>query len=937
MQGVKNSIIALSEDFSSNYQRTDQKMSSEQLLMQAKQAIAALESGLSIKDANDWLTNFEKSFQAWQVAELLLDDSDSYRFFGVKFLYAKLQKQFVSLEKANAEALSVKIVQKIISVSQENPPPMAFCRYLCLALTALALQMNQPGVVRQILSWLNPVLSSSPHLLLLLLTLLPEEAVNPHYDVSYDIKEAFFEQLDNSAHEVVGFLSNLWPQVAVNTRSKLLKCAENWVDIVKTPPSVFFSSSLFSAMVESLQSPQSDEFDNAVDLLIAIIRRYYDKEPTLILDQVLPIVLMMRSKWTNLIASIQSAGEFTEDLKTPAYSLSRLFAETAEYTIDLYSNLQYNYGQQEMVAQLLECVSFPYDHDIARIPLKFFYELSMLLKAEFTHESHRDRSSGGSSSPSFDQLLSIYTPSYCRLLEIAAQSIALSPEVMLSSASLTDAIKDVRADWKEAVVDCCDVLTGNVCMTTLCAMMEGYIKQMSAGGSLQSVAPWCQIESVLETIQIVAPSVHSNDTTAVPQLISFISSLPKELHHLQVTSIVLLGRFSNWLESNPSYINPAVMKLGNDLSNPSLSNWAASSIMQILRSCGKVPNLPLQEIRSHVATLKAHNALSLDAEVHLLEGLAIACSYLPSPTSETFFRDLVMGIAQDLHGQLQMASPVGAAVIVHQIERITVIIRFYRGNQQSLCAVFGELFPLMQSTLGRYSSSEIVCERICRLYKHAMRSGVDHFSPLLPSMVEHLATQFRSSPLAAFLYASSVCFSTFGLLDKGAHVPLLFQLLWALSETFFNVCPDLSGFEKKPDLVEEYFFLVAKALQYCPAPFVEATNSANMIIQASIGGVTISHREAQKGILLFMEKLVNLVTFWSPGSPHYAAAVQLADHFGGPIVLELFRYLSGSAPIYSIDEPNGSVTDVLWMLRKKFEANFKVKPVAAPKSFIPGQ
>jgi hypothetical protein len=202
-------------------------------------------------------------------------------------------------------------------------------------------------------------------------------------------------------------------------------------------------------------------------------------------------------------------------------------------------------------------------------------------------------------------------------------------------------------------------------------------------------------------------------------------------------------------------------------------------------------------------------------------------------------------------------------------------------------------------------------------------------------MTDHLSTQFRQTPVAAFLYASSVCFSTFALMNKSAYVPVLYQLLWSLSETFFATCNDLATFERKPDLVEEYFFLVAKALQYCPAPFLESSSNAIAIIQAALQGIAVQHREAQKGVLLFLEKLIGLVTFWSPGSPHHDVAVQLVNQFGGPIVLELIRYLASTAPLFSLDESNGSVVDVFLLLRKRFESQFQMWLSSAVQTLQP--
>jgi hypothetical protein len=51
-----------------------------------------------------------------------------------------------------------------------------------------------------------------------------------------------------------------------------------------------------------------------------------------------------------------------------------------------------------------------------------------------------------------------------------------------------------------------------------------------------------------------------------------------------------------------------------------------------------------------------------------------------------------------------------------------------------------------------------------------------------------------------------------------------------MSATFFQNFSNLEQFESKPDVVEEYYFLMAKALQFCPAPFIKANNEANTVI-----------------------------------------------------------------------------------------------------------
>lgn len=143
-----------------------------------------------------------------------------FRFFGAKFLYSKSQKQFFQLDMATSAKLTQMILQHIIRLSTGGSQKleMNVCRYLCLSVATLALQSNTPGIVHDILMWLNPVVQTCPLILLEFLIVLPEEAFNRHIDVSSDFRELFVKQLTDSSHEVLTFISSLWSVAKSNER-----------------------------------------------------------------------------------------------------------------------------------------------------------------------------------------------------------------------------------------------------------------------------------------------------------------------------------------------------------------------------------------------------------------------------------------------------------------------------------------------------------------------------------------------------------------------------------------------------------------------------------------------------------------------------------------------------------------------------------------------
>lgn len=189
--------------------------------------------GVETSQANDYLMKFETSVEAWQVAHQLLQLPSSnhihYRFFGAKIFYSKIQKDLSQLSAEQIISLKELLVQSIIKLSQESSQDMTTLRYLCLSISALALQSQQQGIVQQILSWLNPIISSAPKVVLELLTVLPEECSNRHIAVEFAAREAFSQQLCDSSKDVFQFLDALMDSSDVPVKNQILRSFEHWI------------------------------------------------------------------------------------------------------------------------------------------------------------------------------------------------------------------------------------------------------------------------------------------------------------------------------------------------------------------------------------------------------------------------------------------------------------------------------------------------------------------------------------------------------------------------------------------------------------------------------------------------------------------------------------------------------------------------------------
>ena len=365
---------------------------------QCRSAIMAMQSQPGgAKEASKWLSSFEESSEAWQAAwELVSGDGDSqelqmYRFFGAKMIYSKIQRDFSQLGAEEVPAFTQRLVERVIDMTQKYAEGDYFivCRYLCLAIAAMALQVNREGVVSQILIWFNPILQTAPQILLELLLVLPEESVNYHINVSDDTRDIFAYQLTESYADVMTFLTSQYssPQCAAATKVKVMRCMAAWIESTFVSGSLVASQPLFQTVLACLNSSDPDVLEVAVGVVISTFQRFGSANGD-IMRVCWPSLLGMKQLWHAAVAE--------EDCEEgdPAYMVckhvSRVITEVCDNCTrflmalpSIDNNNNNNSGSDEnalteskkaMMELLLECASHN-DQEIATIPLSFLSNL----------------------------------------------------------------------------------------------------------------------------------------------------------------------------------------------------------------------------------------------------------------------------------------------------------------------------------------------------------------------------------------------------------------------------------------------------------------------------------------------------------------------------------------------------------------------------------
>jgi hypothetical protein len=286
---------------------------------------------------------------------------------------------------------------------------------------------------------------------------------------------------------------------------------------------------------------------------------------------------------------------------------------------------------------------------------------------------------------------------------------------------------------------------------------------------------------------------------------------------LKTTSIELIGRVAKWVAYNPLYIPDILQTLTSCLSHAGLAVCASESLSEVLRACTHVMtpfSLPIHDLHDLVSRQRDAHALPLSADLNLLDGICTAMSSFDQQTCGAMLSAVVAPIARSLSSQLTQGYVHDTHLVMANIDRLTAVVRFTRVNYVSgehpVMAAFLLLQPLCQRVL-EVVTTEQACEKVCRLYKYSIRSTGKCFATYLRPMSVHLLTAFQSKQYSPLIYAASICVTEFGS-SHGAHDELLYSMLWGFSSAFFAKCQTLTDFQNYPDVVEEYFHLLAR---YC--------------------------------------------------------------------------------------------------------------------------
>ncbi|XP_043813517.1 transportin MOS14 isoform X2 [Manihot esculenta] len=826
--------------------------------------------------ADEYLQGIQRSIDAWQVADNLLHDPTSNMetlIFCSQTLRSKVQRDFEELPSEAFRPLRSSL-NTLLKKFHSGPPKVR--TQISIAVAALAVQVpaedwGDGGIV----NWLRDEMNSHPEYIpgfLELLSVLPEEVYNYKIAARPERRRQFEKELTSQMELALNILTAC--SKINELKEQVLEAFASWLRLRHgIPGSVLASHPLVVAALSSLNSELLSEA--AVNVVSELIHYTTSGSSGGILVQ-MPLIQVLVPQVMSLKEQLQDPSKDEEDVK----AIARLFADMGDSYVELIAT-----GSDEsmvIVNALLEVASHP-EYDIASMTFNFWHSLQVILTRRDSYISFGDEVSIEAER---SRRLLVFRPAYESIVSLVSFRVQYPQDYQnLSIEDLKD-FKQTRYAVADVLIDAASVLGGDATLKIL------YVKLAEAQACWgNGHSEWRPAEAALFCIKAVSNYVSDVEAEVMPKVMSLLLELPHQPQLLQ-TVCLTIGAYSKWLDaaSDGLPLLSSVMKIlmhGMGTSEDSAAA-AAVAFRHICNDCrrklcGYFDDLfPIY----HRAVIgEGSFRISAEDSLHVVEALSMVITELPPDQAKQALEKLCMPVVNSLQGVINQGPEIlekrPARELTVHIDRLAYIFR-YVNHPEAVADAIQRLWPLFKAIFDIRAWDMRTMESLCRACKYAVRTSGRFMGITIGAMLEEIQALYQQHHQPCFLYLSSEV---------------------------------IKEFTARPDIADDCFLLASRCIRYCPQLFIPSAVFP-MLVDCSMIGITVQHREASNSILTFLSDIFDIAKS-SVGEQYLSIRDSVIIPRGASISRILIASLTGALPSSRLE----TVMYALLALTRAYGAN----------------
>ncbi|XP_073039877.1 transportin MOS14 isoform X2 [Primulina eburnea] len=736
-----------------------------------------------------------------------------------------------------------------------------------------------------------------------LLRVLPEEVFNYKISVRPDRRRNFEDELASGMEIVLNILTAC---LSINDLTEeVLEAFASWLRLRhRIPASALASHPLVLTALSSLNSDILSEA--SVNVISELIHYSASRNFDGVASQ-MPLIQLIVPQIMSLKAQLRDPSKDEEDVK----AIARLFADMGDAYVELIAT-----GSDEsmMIVQALLGVASHPEFDIASMTFNFWHNLQIIL---IERNSYAAYGSEASVEAERARRLQVFQSSYDSLVSLVSIKVEYPRDYLDLSREDQKDFKQTRYAVADVLIDAALVLGGDA---TLRILYMKLIEAVSSRGNDENF-DWRPAEAVLFSIRAISDYVSVVEGEIMPQVISLLPKLPHQPQLLQ-TVCSIVGAYSQWLDSSLSglsFLPPLIDILVGGMSISEDTAAAAALAFRHIcddckkKLCGSLDGL--FQIYQRAVIGEGPFKVSAEDSLHLVEALSMVITELPSEHAKKALEAICLPALAPLQdvinqGPLVLGQKPARELTIH-IDRLANIFR-HVNHPEAVADAVQRLWPIFKAIFDIRSWDMRTMESLCRACKNAVRTSKTLMGVTVGVMLEEIQALYKQHQQPCFLYLSSEVIKIFG------SDPSCTSYLKALIESLFNnttyMFTKIQDFTSRPDLVDDCFLLASRCMRYCPQLFCPSPVFP-CLVDCSMVGVTVQHREASNSILTFLADVFDLANS-SQGKPCVPIRDSVIIPRGAAITRILVAALTGALPSSRIE----TVTYALVSLTRAYGA-----------------
>ncbi|KAJ1438997.1 Exportin-1/Importin-beta-like [Sesbania bispinosa] len=800
--------------------------------------------------ADRYLQDFQRTLDAWQVADNLLHDPSSNLetlIFCSQTLRSKVQRDFEELPSTAFRPLRDSL-NTLLKKFHKGPPKVR--TQISIAVAALAVHVRAEdwgdgGIVK----WLRDEMDSHPEYIpgfLELLTVLPEEVLNYKIAARPERRRQFEKELTSQMDVALNILTACL--TISELKEQILEAFASWLRLKHgIPGSVLSSHPLVLTALSSLNSELLSEA--SVNVISELI--HYTAAGNI--DGVsanMPLIQVIVPQVMNLKAQLSDSTKDEEDVK----AIARLFADMGDSYVELIAT-----GSDEsmlIVHALLEVASHP-EYDIASMTFNFWHSLQLNLTKR---ESYISYGNEACIEAERNRRMQVFRPAYESLVSLVSYRVQYPEDYQDLSYEDLKEFKQTKYAVADVLTDAASVLGGDATLKIL------YMKLLEAvsGHGNNEPKEWRPAEAALFCIRAISNYVSVVEAEVMPQIMALLPKLPHQPQLLQ-TVCLTIGAYSKWLDSascGPSILPSVLDILMNGMgTSEECAAAAALAFRHICDDCRKKLCGCLEGLfHIYNRTVNGEDSFKVPAEdsLHLVEALSMVVTELPSDDAKRALEALCIPVISPLQeainqGPESLSKRPSRQLTIH-IDRFAYIFR-YVNHPQVVADAIQRLWPIFKAIFDLRAWDMRTMESLCRACKYAVRTSGRFMGLTIGAMLEEIQSLYRQHHQPCFLYLSSEVIKIFG--SDPSCADYLKNLIEALFQHTTRLLTNIQEFTARPDIADDCFLLASRCIRYCPQLFIPSSVFPSLVDCAMIG-ITVQHREASNSILHFLADIFDL-------------------------------------------------------------------------------